>query len=245
MRAKLLLRDTDHYRVDAFRSGLESVGYKVCDGFKPGPDDLIVAWNRYPRHEPLIAEFEAAGGRAVIAENGWLGYKWRGGTWFALSLGHHAGAGTWPVGGPERWDSWSVDLLPWHADGERVILQQRGFGEPGIAAPDRWAERIGRRFPGRIRLHPGNGPSRPLEVDLAAAGEVLTWNSGAALSALILGVPVRCAFPAWIGMQASCGLDDPLRRDDEARLAMFRRLAWAQWTADEVGSGDAFRSLLG
>lgn len=90
-------------------------------------------------------------------------------------------------------------------------------------------------------------PSVSLEDDLSDARCVVTWNSGAALRALLMGVPAFYEFPAWIGAKAALPLTawpaEP-KRCDEARLAMFRRLAWAQWRIVEIESGEAFAALL-
>lgn len=59
--------------------------------------------------------------------------------------------------------------------------------------------------------------------------------SGAALQALLWGIPVASEMPDWIGAQDNT---------DAGRLAMFRRLAWAQWTLEEISDGLPFRSLL-
>ena len=72
--------------------------------------------------------------------------------------------------------------------------------------------------------------SIPLADDLTGTGSVVTWNSGAALKALKLGVAVWYEFPQWIGARAARPLAEwgaEPKRDDADRLAMFRRLAWA------------------
>ena len=71
--------------------------------------------------------------------------------------------------------------------------------------------------------------------DLARCGRVVTWGSGAAIKALLWGIPVVSEMPDWIGEQ---------NNTDEGRLAMLRRLAWAQWTMDEISEGVPFRCLL-
>ena len=75
----------------------------------------------------------------------------------------------------------------------------------------------------------------PLEDDLAKACKVVTWGSGAAIKALMMGIRVESHMPNWIGEQDNT---------DEGRLAMFRRLAWANWRLSEIESGQAFRWLL-
>lgn len=249
MRALNLLRPSLHYRRDAFDAGLRAAGYEVVDALtKPEPGDVVLAWNRTGGVGETAHHLERRGATVLVTENGYLGKHWRGGEWFALAVGHHAGAGKWPDGGPERWDSWGVELAPWKDGTETVILGQRGIGEPGIKSPDNWAEGVRSTIGfGRIRPHPGQGEGIPLEVDLANAREVVTWASGAALQALTLGVPVWYRFPQWIGAKACRPLSEygaePPRMDDRDRLAMFRRLAWAMWTLDEIRSGEPFLCL--
>lgn len=248
MRALCLIREAVHYRRDAFCTGLRAAGFELVSVLdKPKPDDVLVIWNRYGRFDAAARRFEAAGARVIVAENGYLGKDWRGETWYSLALNHHAGAGRWREGGPERWDSLGVELAPWRTAGtETLVLGQRGIGEPGIASPPRWAEQTQKRIGGRIRAHPGVKDARPLEHDLANARCVATWASGAALKALLAGVPVWYAMPKWIGAGACGRLQEfnsqPVHGD---RLAMFRRLAWAIWRLEEIRTGEAFRWLLG
>lgn len=244
------LRSTLHYRKEAFNAGLESLGFTVVPVLAhPKPEDILILWNRYGGYHEQAARFERFGARVVIAENGYLGKNWRGDDWFALSLWHHAGAGEWPNNGASRWDSWAVPLEPWRFEGkETIIFGQRGIGEPSVRCPDGWAERVQSITGGRIRRHPGTGPAVPLSDDLKNAEQVVTWNSAAAFVALISGIPVWCSWPKWLGASASTpleqwGLMDPLR-SDSARLEMFRRLAWAMWTLEEIKTGEAFRALL-
>jgi hypothetical protein len=247
-RALCLIRAALHYRRDAFCRGLQAAGYRLVNSLPdPKQGDVLVIWNRYGHLHAEANRFERCGARAVIAENGYFGKSWRNGTWYALAVGHHAGAGKWRVGGPERWDSWGVDLKPWRQGKEPLILGQRGIGEPGIASPARWAEQTQKRIGGRIRAHPGNGaPQTPLLADLATASAVVTWASSAALIALAEGVPVFHEMPRWIGAHGSQPIASyPVAKcDDEERLNMFRRLAWAQWEVAEIESGAAFTHLL-
>lgn len=242
-RALNLLREALPYRRDAFTGGLKKAGYKVVPALPdPKPGDVLLTWNRYGGYANEAQRFEQAGARVLVCENGWLGKSWRGGEWFTLCEGHHAGAGTWKVGGPERWDSWGVELAPWKHGSETIVLGQRGIGEEGIRSPDGWGERMARKLGARLRPHPGTSKT-PLEPDLANAEKVVTWNSGAALKALLLGVPVWYDFPQWIGAMAASRVGEPLVRDDALRLAMFRRLAYAMWTLDEISTGEPIANL--
>lgn len=248
-RAVNLLRDSIHYRKEAFNSGLIAVGFDVVLELRdPGCDDLLVMWNRYAGYDDRARHWEKCGARVVVAENGHMGKSWRGGDWYALALHHHSGAGKWNVGGPERWDSWGAEMAPWRASGETVILGQRGIGEPGIASPNGWEELVQKRIGGRIRRHPGTKTDViSLEDDLKDCGQVVTWHSGAALLALVMGIPVWYDFPQWIGGGAGRSLREwpgEPKRDDAARLECFRRLAFAQWQLEEIASGQAFENLL-
>lgn len=213
--------------------------------FDPEPGDCALIWNRYGKYDVAARAFEAARAAVLVAENAYVPIK----GWYSLALGHHAGAGRWHVGGPERWASLGVELLPWRPwGGETVILGQRSIGERGIASPKGWEGVMRRRIGGRIRPHPGkHGIQPPLERDLAAAGCAVTWASSAALKALAIGVPVFHGFPRWIGAPACRPVErfaeGPLR-DDAARLAMFQRLAWAQAPLDEIRSGEAICRLM-
>lgn len=251
MRALLLLRDGPNYRKEAFERGLKAAGFELVDRLdKPTAADIVVCWNRYGAAAEMADHVERHGGRAVIVENGWLGKAWRGLKWFTMTLGHCAGAGTWSDGGPSRWDGWGVSLAPFRAGGsEVVVLEQRGIGEPGIASPPNWTQQAARRTGGRIRTHPGkDAPALPIEQDLREARCVVTWHSAAAMQALMLGVPVFYECPSWLGREAGLPLSqwgvEP-KRDEAARLTMFRRAAWCLWTLEEVESGGAIAHLVG
>lgn len=257
MIAWLALRDSLHYRRDAFAAGLRRLGFHVEHRAtdRPGPRDVLVCWNRYGEVNRCACQFEQRGLPVLVAENGYLGNDLAGARWYALSRGQHNGAGTWRDGGADRWDALSIPLGNWRAPGgELVLLPQRGIGPPGVAMPKEWLgrtetelRRAGIAY--RVRRHPGTGKGISLEDDLAGASAVVTWGSGAALKALARGIPAFHSMPNWIGAAASLPvssllLRDPGKRNNEDRLAMFRRLAWAQWNLEEVSSGKAFADLL-
>ncbi len=254
MKACCLIRDQPHYRADAFRCGLEALGYDLTSSHQAC--DLLIIWNKYGGHITAAEEVEARGGRVLVAENGYLGNDFAGHRWYAISLSEHNGAGSWSVGHPDRWDSLGENLAPFREGGvEWVILPQRGIGPPGIAMPAQWpkyalscAGAIRPRRPIRVRPHPGaHGAPCELLDDLEQAAGVITWGSGAATKALAAGIPVFYDFPAWIMAGAGRALADMGEGpncDETARLTAFRRMAWAMWTLEEIESGFAFNTLL-
>lgn len=251
MRAVCMIREALHYRRGAFVRGLTAAGFRLESRIiSPLPSDVLVIWNRYGWYDEEAKRFERVGARVVVCENGYLGKGWMGGDWFAMSIGHHNGAGAWVNAGNERWDSLNVPLQPWRSGDDVLILGQRGIGEDGIRSPDLWAERTRAKLGvGRIRGHPGNEPPKiSLEQDLRGVGAVVTWASSAALHALIQGIPVWYAMPKWIGRWAALPVaqfGESAMRSDVARLQMFRSLVWAMWRLSEIESGEAFTRLLG
>jgi hypothetical protein len=235
MKCWLNLRYTLPERRTLFEAGLSRLGYEVCHGLPSATEGVLVTWNRIGAANALAEKFEQAGLPVIVAENAAWGNEFAGSKWYSLALRRHNTAGTFPVGGSARWDRLDVTLEPWRQSGETVILPQRGIGSKPTAMPHGWPQDAYRRHGGRIRPHPGRQPCKPLCDDLAKAGRAVTWGSGAAIQALLLGIPVTSEMPEWIGEQDNT---------DEGRLAMFRRLAWAQWRHEEIGSGEAFAWLL-
>jgi hypothetical protein len=132
------------------------------------------------------------------------------------------------------------------------VLLQRSIGEEGVAMPRNWPDTIAKKLkkltnrPIRIRKHPGKDKTQPptLEDDLKGAWAAVTWGSGAALKAIIAGVPVFHELAGWIGAGAATtvlDIENPWMGD---RLPMLRRMAWGQWTWDELRSGEAMRTVM-
>lgn len=211
-----MVLDRIPYRGGDFMEGLRRLGYSVSASVNHAPNrgDVLVIWNRSLTADAMAKRYEQCGATVVVVENGYFGRDWRGGHWYAMALGHHNGAGRWPVGGPERWDRLEVPLLPWRvSDGGRkghiLVLPQRGIGERGVAMPKTWPEQaraaLGRATerPILVRPHPGPPPHPSLAPALANCHCAVTWGSGAALKALVAGVPVFHGLRDWIGGPAA------------------------------------------
>ena len=234
MRAYLNLRYMDDLRAQLFRTGLTSLGYTVLHGLcsKPESGDIFCTWNRIGTADHIANCFQGKRCAVIVAENASWGNEFAGERWYHMASNFHNTAGCFPIGGPERWDSLGIMLQPWRTRGETVILPQRGIGPEGVAMPKGWVN--GKE--GRVRSHPGKrSDGRTLDEDLANAGRVVTWGSGAAIKAAIMGIPVVSDYPRWIGRH------EPTNED---RLRMFRELAWSQFTYKEIESGFPFRRLI-
>lgn len=254
-----MIRRDPWYRHDAFVMGLRAAGYEVHDGApseRAGPGDVMVCWNRYYQTEQLADRCEAEGGTVLVAENGYVRGRHDGGDHYALAIHGHNGSGQWHIGGPERWNALGIDLKPWRTDGEHILVApNRSFGMRGFVMPERWGEHTAdelRRMTKRevrLRPHPGNGkPAVPLERDLEGAHCVVIWSSSVGVKALIGGIPVVCMAPWWVCKSAahpdvlSANLRG--RAYDVAREKALHALAWAQWSVQEIASGEPFRYLL-
>ena len=257
MRAFVTLKDTPHYRRDAFMTGMEACGYRVerPASNAPRPDDVLVCWNRYGPSRNEAQRFEAAGVRVMVVENGLIGYDRHGWQLYQVAMRYHNGAGDWFVGTEDRWSRLGVKVKPWRASGRRIVVcPQRIVGNDGVGmpkAPELWAKETVaelKRYTDRpieVRLHPGNVTPKP-QPDWNDLHAVVVWGSTAGLKAIVNGVPAFYLMPRWIGAPAArFGLDrieDPWIGD---RGPMLHRLSWTQWTVDEIATGEPLARLLG
>jgi hypothetical protein len=249
--ATVFVPDRGTYRHDAFISGLKILGYHIGRVATAQPGNVLVVWNRRRAEEGAIKQYEAVGGIVIVTENGWIGSDPNGNKMYALCLNHHNGAGRWHVGEEDRWSKLGIGLRPWRSDGDHIlVLPQRGFGEPGVAMPMEWPRRVVERLrkvtrrPIKVRVHPG--PSKAsMDPDLKNAWAAVTWASGAGIKAIVAGIPVFHDMPEWIGAPAAKhGIEDienPFLGD---RMPMLHRMSWAQWSADEISTGEPLRGLL-
>lgn len=248
--AELRLVDGIHYRRESFIEGFSRLGYepRIYDHHQPQKDDVLVLWNRYRRDELRAKQYEDVGARIMIVENAWLGPEDKDQHWFALSMHHHNLA--WRVGNGQRWDAMNIPIKPWREAGEvLLLLPQRGMGEEGIAQPKDWYPRtVGKlhmvtKRPIRVRTHPGLRPHP--DIDFTNIWACITWASGAALKAIVAGIPVFYELENWIGGEAAVrGFDDLEKPFLGDRLPMLRQLAWRMWTAEEIATGYPLECLL-
>jgi hypothetical protein len=239
-----------HYKRESFEAGLEVCGYKIAKQpeCRPKPGDVLVLWNRYVRDEHQARLYENCGATVLVAENSWLGPEEKAEHHFALCIGHHNGAGQWHIGAEPR--SPKIPVQPWRSDGEHIlVLPQRGMGEPGVRQERSWTRyalhrlSIATKRPVVVKDHPGPRPHPP--IDFEGAWACVTWASGAAIKAIVAGVPCFYEFPKWIGAPAArFGIDAMEKPFLGDRGPMLHRLSWAQWTAEEIAKGEPFKWLL-
>lgn len=266
-RAFIAVRHEIPKRRQAVITGLQALGYSVTDSIltnrvmKPLPTkglsklDLLVLWNRGGRFERMALDFEKAGGSCIILENGYAASA--GTKTYALALFDHNGNGWSPVGSIRRWNRLNVRVSDWRKAGSEILIcRQRGIGSRSMAQPYGWTERVQRDIkkvtdhPVRVREHPAVLAHRRLECprfeeDTRDAYCIVTFSSGAANDAIINGIPVFYLAPHIIMEDAAKhGLDDLENPFLGCREAAFAKLAWAQWTCEELSTGEPFNYLI-
>jgi len=233
---------------DAFLRGLAAARFPAAGEVAPGAD-VSVIWGKGMLGYPMPT------GRALVAENGYLRGR-DGQQHCALALNGHNGAGDWPQGSRARLDALGVTLSPWRKDGGHVLVcPSRGIGAQPM--PQDWTEKTVAALRKltkreiRVRQHPGNWkklpehPDASLARDLEGAHACIIWASAAGVKALAMGIPVIYTAPHWICAGAAGSrledIEKPLMPD---RLPVFERLASAQWSLDEIATGEPIRALL-
>jgi hypothetical protein len=263
MKAYCLIREQPHYRREAFVLGLKAAGYQLMPGEpRPadhaGPGDVLVIWNRYWHYETMADRFEAAGGRVIVAENGYIGRDASGIQHYALALHGHNGSGRWPTGGAARLKALNLDIRGFqdNPDGHILVCAQRGIGSRLMASPKDWHTRVAKQLAGltrrtvRVRLHPEDKSAPriqpPLDEDLKGAWACVVWSSSSGVKALVEGIPVFWDAPFWICAKAGprgVALIEQPWRNEANRIAALIDMAAAQWSVAEIASGLPFVRL--
>lgn len=269
-RAFCLIRPQAPYRREAFLAGLAAAGLQLMPTFdrrRCEPGDVLVIWNRYGDYADCADACERAGGAVLVCENGYLGADRRGRQNYAIALHGHNGSGTWPgIGLPRpagysaRWQLLELRRANWRKGGSHILVcDQRSIGSPRMASPAGWARAAALELarhtdrPIRVRPHPASSAVRdglvsvaPLADDLRDAWAVVVWSSNCASHALLAGIPVFASAPHIVTEPAvNRGLERIERPLLGGRAEAFARLAWAQWSIEEITAGLPFRYLLG
>lgn len=243
----------------AFAEGLRRHGWNVHVGRDPRPGDrLVVFWG--VRRAAEMAAVRASGAEVCVLERGYLGDRF---AWTSVSFGGGLNGRAEFRGvrnDVARFRAHFADLMrPWRsvADGYALLVGQVE-GDMSLAPLGgklgRWYRRTAAALAEaghdvRFRPHPvaverGQRVALPgvpvlggsLDDALRDAARVVTWNSNTAVDAVLAGVPtVACdeGSMAW----AVTGREPLAAPPTPDRWAWAGRLAWCQWSRDEMRSG--------
>lgn len=167
-----------------------------------------------------------------------------------------------------------ISLKPYRTDGRHILLIGQTPNDASLRGVDiiDWLCQTTRAIrersdrPIRIRLHPGmtwrhqqaaiaacssipgitmSRGHRRLEQDAVDAWTCVTLSSGAAIDALIEGLPPICLSPANLAYRlCSTSLDDLNHPREPDREQFLCDLAYSQWSLREMADGTAWRHIL-
>lgn len=240
----------------AFGAGLKRHGWRVTSAPRPLPCDLLVLWG-VRRREWIAAQRHAAGRMSVcILERGYVAdrFAWTSVSFGGLLNGRAEFRG--PFEDPSRWDKYFSHLMhPWRSSGEYALIMEQIPGDTavfGVNLPDfyhRAKAAFARQMAVRVRPHPNLSPRqgkenivsalRSLARDLDGAKVVVTWNSNSGVDAVLAGVPtiaIDRGSMAWDVTGHNLAAIPPT----PDRTAWAHRIAWCQYSRDEMESGYAW-----
>jgi hypothetical protein len=169
----------------------------------------------------------------------------------------------YPDDGGARFRRFHGRLRPWNPEGEYVLLIGQVQGDAALQGRSlsAWYAQTAKEaeavygLPVRFRRHPmesrrgirRNVPGatldeRPLLEALEGAAVVVTWNSNTGVESMVAGKPtVAIDEGAMAWPVAAHALGEAANPD---RSAWAHRLAWRQWSLDEIRNGDALVGIV-
>lgn len=245
----------------AFATGLEKIGWQVkrynaSDHGKGQtiPCDLLVISGTRGKGRTLLDDYAAIGVPAVVIDYGYLdrvsGVRtWETGHWQA-GIGGLNRLPAFPCPTDRLENLRVAPAAPRTGDLTLVLGQHSGDPSHGLtdAEMTAWAQRVCDETGGYWRPHPDSPHIRvnapvaegPLSGWLARAKCVRTLCSTGGLEALIAGVPAVAEMPERACWGELSGYEHPgAKRVTE----LCARLAYGQWTLNEMRSGEAARFI--
>lgn len=235
----------------AMQVGLRAHGIdaKVTHRAEPGSQETVICWGWR-----VGQVHRAAGADVLVMERGYLGdrFAWTSLGWNGLN--NYATVPLAPNDGGLRFNAHFGQLLkPWNPEGDYVLICGQVPGDQSLKGQDLkpWyaAQAAYYRAAGhevRFRPHPLAArrerpavvPGAPtlegsLEDALAGARLVVSYNSNAGVDALLAGKPAHVEDPGSMAWDATV----------PDRMPWLAKLAWRQFTLDEIRSGFAWEHV--
>lgn len=264
--ACILIRGVGHQLQwgTAFAAGLERHGVRTTISRDFLPSDLLVMWG--VRRANDMARQRMIRGQICVLERGYVGDRMK---WTSVSFGgglNGRGEFHGVRDDPTRFEQHHGHLmLPWRGHREKVaLLIGQVPGDMSLVGADmpRWYSRMVRElneagYRVLFREHPRAVENKKrIEVQgarnfhgtlpqaLAQASLCATYNSNTAVEAVLAGVPTiteDIGSMAWevTSHDVESGATFPDRRPWAARLA------WKQWTEEEMRSGKVWEAVNG
>lgn len=223
----------------------------------PETCDVLITWGVHQQEQ--IQECVDRGGHYLVMEAGHVGDRLR---YTSCGWDGLAGRGKYPAA-PDgaRWDALFGDLMrPWRQCGRYALLIGQVPTDAAVSDLSSFADWANKTslelrthgYEVVYRPHPLSGGKfcpqgarltwpAPLSDDLADAECVVAYSSTASVEAVLFGVPsITLGRGAMAWPVTSHVVGDPLMPD---RTAWAHRLAYAQWSLNEIASGEAWGFL--
>ena len=239
-----------HHRwLSAFEAGLRRHGVEAL--WNPADCELAVMWSH--RNTALIRQQRQSGRQYLVMEAGYIGNRLEN-----TSIGYNGlnGYADFCVEAvpADRWCRFADLMKPWRTGGEYYLLIGQVPGDASLKGNDmsQWLRQIPTEIKGLpvyYRPHPlgaANTHHRRIEGSLSAALDsaraVITFNSNTAVEAVLAGVPAITLDRGSMAWEVSShSLEGALVMPPRQRWA--ERLAYCQWTQQEIESGAAWAHL--
>lgn len=264
--AHCLVKNKPEYPWGAIISGIKSQGYDLTGGTLPV--DLLVTWTPWNNS---IAHRAGENQKKlnldwVVFENGYLPAS-NGTRYYCAGLNGFNGYGDHRVRdvGTSRLKELGIDIKDWGPKGDYIlVVSQFGHRDTRYSMPVDWPDTVIkelRKFTdrpiifkvkaGRLRapssLYEGIsivGPDEPLSPLIKGAWAVVTWNSKAAVEAIVEGVPALVEAPRGIAKFMTTPIEEIENPIEPDRLTFLKWVAHTQWNQHEITNGAPFRQLL-
>lgn len=265
--AYVLVRQRDGYPHAAIMAGARAAGYSPRYGFDRDidRDALLVTWTPWRNSiaDRAGERHQANGGKWVVCENGYIGL---GQT--ALGLGGYNGWGDHKneASPPDRYDVLKQRLFPWREDGRHILVIGQAGGTDGrFTPPESWIDNVAEelatltdrpvvyrpkpRYPRMPKREHANmtvaGDSLSLGELLRGAWATVVYTSKVSVASVLAGVPVLyCGPKCVLSNQYGSGLENIENPPTFEREPWLWDLAYAQWSPDEIATGEPFKRLL-
>lgn len=139
-----------------------------------------------------------------------------------------------------RWESMDLVLVPWRQRGSRVVLCGQTESYSPVWTLDAWYRSVRATH---FRAHPaGDNPTGlPVALDFDDAVAV-TLNSSVAVQCVMQGIPTVTMDEGSMAWDVTGHSLEDIRTPD--RLPWMHRLAWTQWSHDEIREGRPIAHLF-
>lgn len=245
---------------DAFIAGLESLGipYTYNRGqFSPVKTKRVAAWGwRMPQlvqkdHDVLCMEHGYIGDRRKYTSLGWNG------------LNNYAAFPEYPDDKGERFRQHGGVIKPWKTGGKYILILGQVKGDSSLKGLDigPWYKKTADclsniyKVPVYFRPHPVSEKRKgynsldgyenlegSLEDALSDALMTAAYNSNSCLDSILAGIPCYAGdrgTMAWDLCMKDLTVDPCPKRED-----VVHRIAWTQWSLEEIASGFPLERLM-